>query len=140
MKRIAICLALAWSLQPAGAMVRGTTDQGYRFLSGGADAAEISTVNSEKSQYALAILTAAKGTGAYLADVRIRITDEHAKPVLETVMDGPWLLVNLPGGRYEVEATLHGRAHKSAVTLHGGDHHEEVFYFDTHDEVEAPAN
>jgi hypothetical protein len=136
MKRIALMLALACSLQPAGAMVRGTTELGRPFVSGGVGAEEVATLSSEKRQYALAILTAAKGSGAFLADVRVRITDEQSKQVLDVVMDGPWLLVDVPAGRYQVEAVQNSRTQKNVVTVGTGDHRQTVFYFDTHDDVE----
>jgi len=136
MKRIALALALAWLLQPAGALVRGTTELGISFLSGGVGAEEMNLLNDERERYALSILTASKGSGAYLADVHIRITDQQSRPVLDTVMDGPYLLVGLPAGRYQVEA-VHGDVVKtSSVVVATGDHHQTVFYFDTHDEVE----
>jgi len=136
MKRIAILLALAWSLQPAAALVRGTTDLGVPFVSGGVGTEEVATLNDEKKRYALAVLTAAKGSGAFLADVRVRISDDQSKLVLDTVMDGPWLLVDLPAGRYQVEASQGARVQKKPVTIGAGDHRQTVFYFDTHDQVE----
>jgi len=136
MKRFAVALAFACLFQPVGAMVRGTTDLGRSYLSGGVGAEEMGTLNNERGQYALSILTASKGSGAYLADVRIRITDQQSRQVLDTVMDGPWLLVDLPAGRYLVEA-VHGEVLKKiAVALGAGDHRQTVFYFDTHDQVE----
>jgi len=135
MKRVVWMLALAWSLQPAGAMQRGTTELGGAFVTGGVGQEEVDALNSEKSQYPLAILTAAKGSGAFLADVHIRITDAQSRQVLGTVMDGPWLLVNLPAGRYQVEAVLNSRVQKSVVTIGTGDHHQTAFYFDAPGEV-----
>jgi hypothetical protein len=137
MRHIALLLALAWSLQPAAAMLRGTTDLGGPFVSGGVGTEEVATLSDEKKRYALAILTAAKGSGAFLADVRIRISDEQSKLVLDTVMDGPWLLVDLPAGRYQIEATQNARAQKKVVTFSAGDHRQTVFYFDTQDQVES---
>jgi len=137
MKRLAWLLAFASLLPPAGAMERGTTDQGRPFVSGGVGGDEMDALNNERSQYSLAILTAAKGSGAFLGDVHIRITDGQSNRVLDTVMDGPWLLVDLPAGRYQVEADLDGRPQKNFVTVRSGDHRQTVFYFDTHDKVEA---
>jgi hypothetical protein len=135
MRHIALLLALAWSLQPAAAMQRGTTDLGVPFVSGGVGAEEVATLGEEKKRYALAILTAAKGSGAFLADVRIRISDEHSKLVLDTVMDGPWLLVDLPAGRYQLEASVNAVVQKSFVTISAGDHRQTVFYFDAPGQV-----
>jgi hypothetical protein len=139
MKRIALLVVLALSLPPAGAMVRGTTVLGGAFVSGGAGSEEMGALTGEKAQYALAILTAAKGSGAFLADVQIRITDANARPVLDTVMDGPWLLVALPAGRYLVEAVLNAKVQKAIVSVSAGEHLQTVFYFDTGDQVESGA-
>jgi len=136
MKKLWFLFALLWSLQPAGAMNRGTTELGRAFVTGGVGGVEMDSLNAEKAQYSLAILTAAKGTGAYLANVRIRITDRQSQQVFETVMDGPWLLIDLHAGNYEIQA-IHGHlSQKSLVTVDAGAHRQTVFYFDTHDQVE----
>jgi len=135
MRHIALLLALAWSLQPAAAMLRGTTDLGVPFVSGGVGTEEVATLSDERKRYSLAILTAARGSGAFLADVRIRISDEHSTLVLDTVMDGPWLLVDLPAGRYQVEASAKSVMQKKFVTFSAGDHRQTVFYFDAPGQV-----
>jgi hypothetical protein len=136
MKTIALALASVCCLQPVCAMDRGTTELGRSYMSGGVGAEEMSALNAERGQYALAILTASKGSGAFLGDVHIRITDEQSRQVLDTVMDGPWLLVDLPAGRYQVEADHAAVVKKSTVALGASGHQQTVFYFDTHDEVE----
>jgi len=137
MKQLVWMFAFAWLLQPAGAMERGTTEQGRPFVSGGVGAEEMAALNNERSQYSLAILAAAKGSGAFLGDVHIRITDGQSNRVLDTVMDGPWLFVDVPAGRYQVEADLDARLQKNVVTIRSGDHRQTIFYFDTHDKVES---
>jgi hypothetical protein len=136
MKRTVLMLILAWALQPVGAMERGMTELGRPFVSGGVGLEEASTLNDEKSHYALAILTATKGSGMFLAGVRVRITDEKSKQVLDTVMDGPWLLVDLAPGRYQVEALENTRTQTNVVTFGAGDHCQTVFYFIARDEGE----
>jgi hypothetical protein len=136
MKKIAATLMLAVVLTPAGALVRGTTDSGRNFISGGIGSEEMDAVNQERSRYDLAILTAAKGSGAFLSDIHIRITDAHDVQVLETVMDGPWLLVDLPAGRYTIVAGPVDHVQKTSLLLGTVGRHQATFYFDTHDEVE----
>jgi hypothetical protein len=139
MKRLILAVAAAASF-PAIALVRGTNDQGREFVSGGVTPDEVATIAGEKSRYPLSILTAAQGSGAYLSDVHVRITDGRSQPVLDTVMDGPWLLVDLPPGRYLVEAsTDEADAKRSTIALRAGEHRQAAFYFDTHDDVEAPS-
>ena len=134
---IALLIGLACVLQTAGATIKGTNDLGRPFVSGGASVEELNALNAERNRFALSVLTAAKGSGAYLADVHVHITDAHSRPVLDTVMDGPLLLVDLPAGRYHVEADLNGKVKKDTVEFRPGARREAIFYFDTHDKVET---
>ena len=135
-RHVAALLALAIVAMPAGAIVRGTTDSGRDFVSGGVGSEEMEAINAERSRYALAVLTAAKGSGAFLSDVHVRIADAHESQVLDTVMDGPWLLVDLPPGRYTITATLNGQVQKTSLSLGNSGRRQATFYFDTHDEIE----
>jgi hypothetical protein len=137
LKSLALAVGVAAAL-PALALTQGNGDLGQRFVSGGVTSDEVAMIKSEKSQFPLSILTVAQGTGAYLADVHVRITDAHSQQVLDTTMDGPYLLVDLPAGRYQVEATLGSTVRTTTIALRGNDHRQTAFYFDTHDQVETP--
>ena len=136
-ERFALAAALLWVLHPAGAMVRGTTDLGRSFVSGGVGGEEMTSLNGERGQYTVSVLTASKGSGAYLSGARIVITDGKSGPILETVMDGPWLLVDLPAGSYQIEAIYGDSTQTSKFTFAPGGRRQTVFYFETHDQVEA---
>jgi hypothetical protein len=43
--------------------------------------------------------------GNYLSDITVRITDSDDREVVDTTTTGPWLILNLPAGRYNVQAT-----------------------------------
>jgi len=45
------------------------------------------------------------GRGVWIAGINVRILDSKQKTVLETVSDGPLMLLNAPAGQYEIEAT-----------------------------------
>lgn len=137
MKSILLMAALAVAMAPALALERGTTDLGQAFVSGGVGAAERGTLDLERSGYDLEVLTAAGRSGNYLADVHIRITDSQSKQVLDTLMDGPWLLIDLPAGRYQVEAVRGNRVQRHFVALLAGAHRQTVFYFDNQIEDDA---
>lgn len=69
-------------------------------------------------------LVFAAGDGGYLSEVATRITDARGGVVLEVTDCGPWLLVELPKGRYSVSATAHdgqGRKFDAAGSLAVGD-------------------
>jgi hypothetical protein len=139
---VAALLAVACLLVPAAvaALESGKTAQGWAYAWGGASHEELTELHSRRGDYSLWVVTAAMKTGAYLADVQVRIRDRKDKRVVfEQTIDGPWLFVALPLGSYEVEATLNGMGQRRLTTIHRGDHHQAFFYFDV-PEVVGPDN
>jgi hypothetical protein len=127
-------------------LMAGTARTDYkgsiRFESGGASYEEVEALNQRAGDYSLKLVLAAKGSGAYLADVDVTIT---ALPRRETVLqhrtEGPLLLVALPPGRYEVNARFEDvlpgapdTVMRTLVVPHKG-LVQAVLYFDTGDEV-----
>lgn len=45
-------------------------------------------------------------SGAYLSDVNVRVEDQHGNAIVDTVTEGPWLILDLPDGQYNVQASL----------------------------------
>jgi hypothetical protein len=89
------------------ALARARTAAGHQLLSGGITAGDRNTMEAEKLQYSLWVATVAKPSGAYLADTELRISDLKSKAVvLERKMEGPWLMLALPPGIYEVAASF----------------------------------
>jgi hypothetical protein len=87
------------------ALARLKTATGLPYLSGGISVEDRATMRAERSEYSLWVATVAKPSGAYLAGARLRVVDLKSKTaVLEREMDGPWLMVSLPPGQYQVEA------------------------------------
>lgn len=92
---------------PTVGIVRGVTAQGDAFLSGGITVEDRVEMHAERLRYALWVATVAKPSGAYLSDARLRIERlPDRATVLERTMDGPWLMVALPAGRYAVRVSL----------------------------------
>jgi hypothetical protein len=119
----------------AGAVVRGTTTEGLSFANGGVTVGELRDLAAERQHYDLWVTTAAKGSGAFLSDVQVKITDAKKNVVLETVMEGPWLLVDLAPGKYTIEAMFDGKSQKHITSIAQGGHHQAVLYFDSPAEV-----
>ena len=86
-----------------------------------------------RDNFALAVVVAAKGSGAYVADAHLRIRDERQRVVFDRLLGGPWLLIDLPLGRFTVEASYRGELQSRATTIHPGDHHMLVFHFEQHE-------
>lgn len=94
-------------VQPSVGLVRARTAAGHAVLSGGNTAGDRATMSAERQQYSLWVATVAKPSGAYLSDVQLRISDRKSKAVvLDRRMEGPWLMVALPPGNYEVAASF----------------------------------
>ena len=86
-----------------GAAFEGSTPGGVRYASGGVSNEEQDALRARFAQYTLRVATAARGSGAHMAGVQARILDSSGQLVLEHRLEGPWLLANLPAGRYRIE-------------------------------------
>jgi hypothetical protein len=131
-KRLVTLLAAIASIlvaPHASAMTQGKSAQGWTFLEGGVGATETESMESERTNYSLWIMTAARTSGAHLADAEVTIVNDKGEPVFARRLDGPWLMIDLPLGRYEVRARTGEQAQSRTTTIHPGDHHQIVFYF-----------
>ena len=110
--------ALSFTAAPA-AVIESQHAGGVRSLQGGVGQAEQQQMKDAASSYSLG-LTFAADSGAYLADVAVRVLDAKGRAVFETTARGPIVLVDLPPGRYTVEASHQGRMQRSQVSLAQG--------------------
>ncbi len=120
---------------PSLAFDRGTTDHNWRYVSGGIGLDEREAFAQMRGGYSLRVATAARGSGAYLASVELTITDQGGTRVFQRELDGPLLLIDLPPGRYTVEATLHGEVRRAQTRIAANERREIYFYFDVAAEV-----
>jgi hypothetical protein len=65
--------------------------------------------------YTLKLLFAEQGTGAYVADVRVTVTDASGRNVLDTVASGPAFFAKLPEGDYKVTLEYGGKRESRTV-------------------------
>lgn len=137
-RRSIAVLAAAASIavaSPSLASTSGKTAQGWAFLDGGIGQTETETMESERGQYSLWIMTAGRTSGAHLADVDVAIVNDKGEQVFERRLQGPWLMIDLPLGRYEVRSRYGQESQSRITTIHPGDHHQIVFYFNVAVEV-----
>jgi hypothetical protein len=118
---LAVLLCLAGSLRYGGA--QGTsvpaadhTGGGIPYLSGGVGRDEQEALQAVRGDYNLHV-TFAQRDGHYLSDVHVTILDDHGATLLEAVAQGPWLLTNLPPGKYSVSAALRGKAQQRIIQV-----------------------
>lgn len=86
------------------------------FLTGGFGVDETTALKAASNQYPLALTFASSQGGAYVAGVRIHITDARGDTVLDTT-GGPFLLAKLPAGRYKVSASYNGNEKTRQITV-----------------------
>jgi hypothetical protein len=92
------------ALELTEGIVRGETEQGYRFMTGGVGTEERDEMMQVANQYDLALSFAAR-SGKYLSDVNIVITDSNGKEIINTISAGPLFYAALPRGRYNIRVT-----------------------------------
>jgi hypothetical protein len=61
------------------------------------------------------------GRGVWIAGVDIRVLNDKQQILLETVCDGPLMLLHAPSGQYTLEASYQGRLLKRGIVLKEGD-------------------
>ena len=141
MKQTALRLALTACLGFAVIAPVCVAAESVSFRSGGSSAEDFKVLDRLESGYSLKLLLAAKGSGAYLADVSVRVQSlPSGDMVLETRTEGPLLLAALPPGRYELTASADVRPGavatlKRRIVIPASGLHKEIMYFDTGDIV-----
>jgi hypothetical protein len=138
--KLAALLPLSLSLclsMPALAAGSNCSNKDIACVTGGIGSTEREELQQQAGQYNLWLRTAANKSGAYLADIKIIVRDDKTKAVLlTTTLDGPWLFLSLPEGRYEVEAQYHDKAKRSeqivkkVTDIKKGSQRQMMMYFD----------
>lgn len=109
------CIFSTLSLADENPLLPPVQTQGQtQFISGGIGKDESDAILQARGSWSLLLeLTqAADPRAQYIGDVQIIIKDELRNTVLDTTAEGPYLLVQLPAGKYSLEATY------NATTLH----------------------
>lgn len=119
--KFALLLPLSFSCCLSMPVLAAGTDCSNRDITcvtGGIGSTEREELQQQAGQYNFWLRTAANKSGAYLADIKVIVRDDKTKAVLlTTTLDGPWLFLSLPEGRYEVEAQYHDRTKRSDQLL-----------------------
>ncbi|HSV71570.1 carboxypeptidase regulatory-like domain-containing protein [Aquabacterium sp.] len=113
----------------AQAATQGSSPQGYVYLEGGIGSDDNAALDAKRGSYSLGVVTAVRGSGAYLADVDLRISDARGAVVLERHLQGPRLMIALPPGKYTVQASYRGQVLRRETTIGAGSHQQSVFDF-----------
>ncbi len=133
---IAVTIAasgLIFAVNAAGAPLSAlptTQKQGdISYLSGGIGLTEANAIKHVAKRYPLELefVLKAKPKDEYLADVKVNIKDAHDKVVLDTTADGPFLLAQMPAGKYTVSADRDGKVEHRQIEIAAKEHRRLVF-------------
>lgn len=133
--RVLLTALLASAAGVADAVQLGHTASGRPFATGGVSLDERQALHAQRGDYDLWVVTAVSKSGAYLANVRLRVRDAQGRTEFDGPLDGPWLFIDLAPGRHELEAVHAGQTRRRTTTLRSGERRQVFFYFDTGDEV-----
>jgi hypothetical protein len=102
------------------------------YITGGIGQREAKLFERQMSEHPLAIelLQQAGKAEEFTADAKVKIVDMRGHPVLDAEAGGPFMLVDLPPGRYSVFATLKNKTlKKSSVVVNHGELARATFEF-----------
>lgn len=123
-------LVLALALFGAGARAQTGGLVKIDYLSGGVGLDELEELAGRAKKFNLKVVTAAERSGAFLADVRVKVIGAgDAQVLLDTTMDGPWLLAQLPPGKYVLEATFEGKTFTKTIAIPNTGLRDVYFYW-----------
>lgn len=117
---LALALTLGAIAGPASAQLPAVQTQGeIRYLSGGIGSDESEAIKAARDSYPLTLTLAGKADGrdVYLSSVPVTIRDAAGQTVLEVTTSGPYLLADLPPGRYEISARYAGQEKKTSASI-----------------------
>lgn len=129
-----ILLLLLVAGSAVSAAERGQTLRGEAYVMGGIGLDEVEAMQAERANFSLWVRTATRGSGEYLADVRVAIFDAAGGVVFNQPLSGPWLLVALRPGTYRIRASTATASQERKVTIPVRSGREVVFYFEPSDD------
>ena len=77
----------------------------------------------------LQLVFATQGSGEYLADIKVLITDAKGNTLLDEKSPGPIFFVRLPAGTYRISADFHGTPLRKSVTVSDRRMQNQYFYW-----------
>ena len=122
---LGVAMALACAAAPGLAVAQDDTLPAVqqagstRYVSGGVGLDQSAAFKAAMNRYPLSLQIAQRENGhnVYTADAVVRISDRSGSVVLDTRTEGPFLLVDLPDGRYQVEVTLDGVTQRKSIQV-----------------------
>lgn len=89
------------------------------YVSGGIGKDEATAMQEAEKSYPLSLEFAvtSRPRDEFTSDVHVKLTDRQGNTVLDTVSNGPFFLIKLPGGHYRLEASKYGETKVREVDI-----------------------
>jgi hypothetical protein len=126
-----VTLLLTLAAAGAHAQPLAVQQQGaVRFVTGGVGMEERAALDAMRADFNVRLTLAVKGTGAYLADVEVAVSDAQGASVLKTLATGPKVYARLAPGAYSVTAAYSGKSQTKRLPVPARGSTEIAFYWD----------
>jgi hypothetical protein len=99
------------------------------FISGGVGDEDRATLRQVSRDYNLHLQFAVQGSGEYLAEVNVTLTDDKGKTLLDTISDGPLFFARVPPGRYKLTVAEGGKGQTRDLNVPATGTVSESFYW-----------
>jgi hypothetical protein len=114
---IALLAAPYAAAQTESALPAAQSAAGVKYMQGGVGKDESEAMLRESKSYPLALVFSGGRSNEYLANIDVRVRDAAGKTVLQTNAGGPIMLVDLPAGKYVVDAQYRDKTVTQRVEL-----------------------
>ena len=93
--------------------------EGIAYISGGVGDGESEAILAEAKQWPvlLELSQLESGRGVWIFGAQIKLINQQQKVIFSAQADGPYMLINLTPGDYEILATYQGVEQKRALTV-----------------------
>ena len=114
----ALCASAASVSVAQAPMPQQKMQNAVAYLNGGAGDEEVQFIKQSMKDYSLALAFARQASprAEYVAEVTVTVKDAKGQTVFDLPSSGPYLLLKLPAGSYEVTATYQGKAQTRRVS------------------------
>ena len=93
--------------------------EGIAYISGGVGDGESEAILAEAKQWSvlLELSQLENGRGVWIFGAKIKLVNKQQKVIFNAQADGPYMLINLNPGDYQILATYQGVEQKRALTV-----------------------
>jgi hypothetical protein len=95
--------------------------KGISYISGGVGEGESQAILAEAKQWPLLLELSQleNGRGVWIFGAKVKILNAQSQVIFDAQSDGPYMLINLSSGQYQIEASYQGVVQKKSLSFQG---------------------